>query len=249
MAGLGLVAWACTRSAVPGSAFDAGPVAPLVVEPAMHTDLRSAMILVFPDFREATVGYVQSGLVRHLATPTSGRPPLATRLEVFALGQGFMPAGADAGAGAVAVRSPFEVHSVPETGGFALELRLPMRLEDLGKLLRSPNALHTEQLVTLLPTPSWTRPLRQPELYFELTYDETSRTGDLLLRRLVEGLEATGFQSEPGAEQTVRLVDGGVAPFPESSEVVMSRPRTGSRIVARKTGREVLLRYTQRLPL
>ena len=149
----------------------------------------------------------------------------------------------------MASRPPFFLERGEEPGGRVwLSLYLPLREVDIPKLLGSPAPLGTEQLESDLPTPPGAQV--HGELFLlNLTYRAKPERTSFLIRQLVEGMLATGWQVHP-AWAPAPNSDGGKSKstgVPELLSLELSRTTTGARVQLDREGGQVTLTYRQTL--
>jgi len=223
------------------------PAAPAVsVQGGEHVDLKTAMTRVLPDFRNARVFHVQAGLWRELSPVGKSPAPFKTQLELYALEMGFAPTRTDAGSDLWATRPPYTLVLEPAERGVRMELRLLLSPDDLNALLHSPSPMTTEHLAAQLPVPKFAR-LRAPaEFYFEVHYEETSRSGDFLVRQTFRWLRAHGYR---GAPNLTDAPDAGIQmTWPTQFEATLVNSDAHARVEALRNEREYRLRWIQTLP-
>jgi hypothetical protein len=235
---LGLGAAACPK---PSRTPDAGAV---VLLPGEHTDLKAAMIRVYPDFRASRVTHVHAGLVRSLRIPELNTAPFRSQVQVFTWGRGF--GRSDAGVEVLGARAPYSVHySEPTPIEARLELRMELKPDDLMNIAHSPVPPTSRDFAAKLPRPHFAQPGQNTVFYFSIGYDESSGPGDLLLRRVMVGWVNQGYVSEPAVALDP---DGGIPALGENWSGVFEQRAKGARIEARKQASHFELKYEQRIP-
>ncbi|MHB8878477.1 MAG: hypothetical protein ACYC8T_32675 [Myxococcaceae bacterium] len=209
------------------------------------TDLRTALMTIFPEIRGATVtaGYAQ------LSRELDWQPPAGTSLAQALAGpmaaKGFAPP--DGGeAELIGVRSSFTLHATRRGGHVVVSIRLPLENTQVTELYQSPAPLSTETMATYLAVPKGARPVSET---FVLAIDYAGREErvDFLVRQLVDMLVAgywTASKLPEGWEPT-RRPDGGVGGVPASFELTLNRAAPATEIHIERDGPRVHVELLQ----
>lgn len=182
------------------------------------TDLRSALFLIFPEFRWSKV------LDGH-----------ATLTRTFRHGSD-VKAALDGGG--ISARPPFTVDVAQAGEQVKMSASLPLDTSTVQRLIHSPSPIGTENLSLMLPRVPGAEDVREV-FELELRYESSDQHVPVLVRQLVQGLQTTGWESESALP-----ADGGV---PENAELALVNAHTGGRIEVKRRGRTVTLRYHQPL--
>ncbi len=231
-------------------AVDAGTASALRPGPrgALHaTDLRSAMILIFPEFRGAQVKGGRAELVREVTwSPSGSGQQLSEVVGPQLKRQGFgAPDITDTSVSAK--RAPFELQVRRADGQVVSTVALPLEGDVMNKLLHSPSPMGTEHLSTLLPRLPGETAARE-SFRMELNYVAKSDRANFLVRSLVEDLMEGGWMpTTPLVGWEPRLPDGGVGPIPVELELTLVNEDSGGRLEIKRRSGEVMLSYLQPL--
>jgi hypothetical protein len=203
-------------------------------------DLKSALTLVYPEFRWATLRLGRAALVRRYpgALP---REQVAAALEA----QGSEPLEAR-GEQLEVLRSPFEVTaSASPGGGWELSAAVPIRDEDLGRVLYAKAPLSTDVLRGQLPPLG----LGWDSERFELTvrYEANPARASFLVWQLVDSLVGSGWRTEPALERWPKPSPKGVGGPKDPLQLVLQQVGSGGSIELRRAGGVVDLHYRQLL--
>lgn len=214
----------------------------------LATDLRSALILIHPEFRFARISGEHTGVVREVTLPEG--TSLLAALEAPLREKKFGNIREEEGA--VLAESPplrFEARRAKDSATTVTErLYLPIDDETFRKILHAPTPMGSEHLSALMPLPEGARFVRER---FEMTlrYGARPDHASFLVRRLVEGLLQIGWEVR-GTEVPkweANLPDGGLDTVPHELELSLEQPQTGGRLhIDRRVGR-VILEYVQPL--
>lgn len=238
------------------------------------TDLRSALVLVFPEFRGATVNAAKATMERTVAW--SGAEPLPAALEPLLRAKGWTDIAPD-GDAVTAQRKPFKFRGAPQGERVSLQIFLEFGNEEVGNLIYATTAVGTEHLGALLPA---LEGAREPKDTFtlDMRYIARASRAHFLVEQLVNGLSASGWKVEerevadagfvlademdggvdagprrPRPSDVERLADGGRVPDPDEVPVPLEARYTlhdahrGGRITVHRTRAAVELRYVQPL--
>jgi len=246
---LGLIAVAsvsCGRCSRPTQAVDAGcPSCELSLRETHPTDVRTALMTVFPEFRGAVLTGGSAELVRDLSWTLPEGKPLEEVLAPLVRAKGFSaPDGG--GAGLIGSRGPLTLHASTQGGHLLLTARLPVDNDDVAQIFQSPAPLSTEVLGTFLPVPEGARPLSER---FTLSIDYQAREvrADFLVRQMVDLLVGGHWTVTryPQGWEPDRRPDGGVGGIPAKFELTVARqaPATSVRVV--RDGAKVHIELSQ----
>lgn len=229
-----LGALSCDRCAKPAATVDAGcPSCALSLRQAHPTDVRTALMTLFPEFRGAVLTGGSAELVRELEWMVPEGQALEQVLAPLVRAKGFAPP--DGGVpGVVGVRGPFTLHATAEGGHLRLAARLPVDNDDVAQIYQSPAPLSTEVMGTFLPVPDGAKPISER---FTLSIDYQAREvrADFLVRQMVDLLRTGEWKAGPLPEgwEPDRRPDGGVGGVPAKFELSVTRaaPATLVRVV------------------
>jgi hypothetical protein len=209
-------------------------------------DLRSALILIHPEFRFARVSGERAGIERQVAFPDDR--PLLPALEEGLSAKKFENVREEDGV--VRADAPplqFEARRRGR-GVVTVALYLPLDDDSVRKLLHSPSPMGSEHLSARAPSPEGGRRLREA-FVMHLRYGARPDHASFLVRRLVEGLLQTRWevQDGPPPRWPSASEDGGLDTVPHHLDLTLEQVETGGRLeVERRVGR-VRLRYVQPL--
>jgi hypothetical protein len=208
------------------------------------TDLRTAIFLIFPEYRGVKVKGGRATLVREVTW--SGKTPLAEAIapELTRLGYS-TPELVD---GAVkAKRDPLEISARTAGGKVVFETALPMDEDSMNRIIQSPSPMGTELLSQVTPRLAGET---DPHESFRMTLNYVSKPTrtNFLVRQLVEQLMDIGWKpTRPLVGWEPALPDGGTGPIPTDLDMTVANTDTGGLIdIKRRTG-EVWLDYQQPL--
>lgn len=230
--------------AVPSEPADAA--LPPTSRPVMHaTDLRSALILIHPEFRGARIESGRTALVRILEWPE--QTSLLEALEPALKARGHQNISGDA-QNVTARHPPMMFEAGRDGAQVTLGMTLPLDEETVGRILHSPSPMGTEHLGSLLPALPGAH-ITDEVYVMEIAYTAKPDRANFLVRSLMEDMQTLGW--EPTAPlvgwDTPRLADGGVGPVPSTFDVTVVSPHTGGRLQIVRNAGEVKLRYDQPL--
>ncbi|MGA9522378.1 MAG: hypothetical protein WBV82_12995 [Myxococcaceae bacterium] len=232
------------------AAGDAGTPSPLLqgTRGALHaTDLRSAMILIFPEFRGAHVKGGRAVLEREVTWSPSGSGEKLSDIVAPQLKRQGYGAPDVTDATLTAKRPPFELEVRRTNGQVVSTIALPLEEGVMNKLLHSPSPMGTEHLSTLIPRLPGETAARE-SFRMELNYVAKPDRANFLVRSLVEDLMGVGWKpATPLVGWEPTLPDGGAGPIPEDLELALVNEDTGGRLEIERRRGEVVLRYLQPL--
>jgi hypothetical protein len=236
---LGLLSACSKKSASPA---DAGPTQPVAAKGprSRSTDLRSVLLLVYPEYRGTNLVSARTRLSRTLSGEKDWN---ALAHALFAKNK--VAEKPDDG-GVAGTFDLFELRIVPGTKGATGTIELPIDGETLGRLYTNPASLSSAQLGLWLPKEGVT--ITREVFDFDLVYDAVSenRAGfvtrqlvDLLLGNsqwTVDGALPDGWEPAPP--------DGGRGPVPSTFSVSLTGVVDGAKVAVTRAGRRVTVRYT-----
>jgi hypothetical protein len=194
------------------------------------TDLRTALQLIFPEYRGVHV-------LQTTATYTRRIDPLAAgeldKAKAQAAANGFQ--------GEPLQRDPFTLKLEPDGAALVETLVLPIKEEEIGRIYAAPAAMSSQSMANWLPKLS--SPIARDVFVIELTW-ETPRPGRaaFLNWQLVDGLLHGGWQPQnlpPGY-----ATDAGKSTVPDPFKVTLTEPTSGGRIDLDRNGDRCTLKYT-----
>lgn len=229
----------CGEKATPRA--DAGTAAPSarVVHGAIAAiELRSALFVIYPEFR----GTVVEGGEARLTRRSTWDGDLAQALPPKLKQQGYSDAGVVEGE-VRALRPPLEFDGRRTDGEVALSVALPLDSPTVDRLIGSPTPMNTEDLSLMLPRLPGERDARET---FELRLEYTAKPArtEFLVRQLVTGLNASGWKSDaPGNVRGRGAPDAGE--LPSELKVTLTNADLGGRIEVQRLENTVKLYYVQ----
>ena len=241
-----LLSASCARCSKSAAAPDAGCVScELSLRQTHPTDVRTALMAIFPEFRGASLTGGSAELARDLEwTPPEGKS-LEEVLAPLVRAKGFSPP--DGGkAGCIGVRGPLSLHATAARGHLLLTARLPVDNDDVAQIFQSPAPLSTEVLGTFLPVPEGARAVSE---HFTLFIDYQAREvrADFLVRQMVDLLQGGRWTVAefPAGWEPDRRADGGVGGIPAKFELEVSRPAPATSVRVVRDGVKVHIELVQ----
>lgn len=222
---LALVATGCPKS---GSTPDAGT--------RIHrsTDLRTAMMQSFPEFRGARVVTARARLIRQLDRPV----PIEAAIEVMKKNEFTVHReGPDS---VTAVRPPYTL----ELRGSKLEIWLPLLDADVAKMLGAPTAMTTEQLALWFPkVPDAV--VTDERFRLDVKYEATESRAQYLAWQMVDLNTQSSWRVTkwPEGYERVRRPDGGGGGTPDDYSIELFDENTAGRIALHRQGPNVDFGY------
>jgi hypothetical protein len=235
----------CGKNEVSQSA-DAGRPGAAVGPPGAlpATDLRSAIFLIFPEYRFVHVKGGRATLVREVTW--SGKMPLAEALAPELTRLGYSTPETVEGA-LKAKRDPLEMSARPVDGKVVFETALPLSEDSMGRIIQSPSPMGTEFLSQVTPRLSGETEAHE-SFRMTLNYVAKPDRTNFLIRQLVELLTSVGWKpTRPLIGWEPPLPDGGVGLIPTDLELTLINADTGGRLDIRRKAGEVWLDYHQAL--
>lgn len=230
-------AFGCSRcgekTEQPAAVVDSGAPSTAVQGSLPATDLRSALFVIFPEFRAT---HVTGGEARFTRTfPFEG--DLEAALRPLLDQQGYADAGF-AGGEVSAVRPPFKFEAKRVDGQVAMSIYLPLSQEMVEKLIQSPSPLGTENMALMLPRLPEAKGASQT-FEMKLDYVTKSQRAAFLTRQLVGGLVGSGWKS------TAMPPDADAGDDPPKFDAVLTNAEWGARIELHRSTGVMRLRYLQ----
>ncbi|MBX5481270.1 MAG: hypothetical protein IRZ16_05385 [Myxococcaceae bacterium] len=206
-------------------------------------DLRSALILIFPEYRGAGVHGARAWVERTLNVP--GTTAIEPLLAEPAKAKGFTGLKVE-GDTLSASRPPFGLKATRAPGQVQESLDIRLAPEEVQKLFTAPTALGSEQLQYMLPKPEGARVVRDT-FNMELAYVAKPGRANFLVRQLVEGLITVGWSPDAPLNWPGPNPDGGVGDIPLQTTVTVRRADTGGSVQVTRNVGEVYIKYQQPL--
>lgn len=233
------------KAAVDAGVPDSGPIAQVPKGYLPATDLRSALILIYPEFRGARIEGGRALLTR--TVDWRGEGSLEQALSASLKQRGFTDVKTE-GDTLSAKTGPFEFAARREGDTVLLQLWLPLVEEHVGKLLHSPAPLGTEHLGNMLPSLEGAKNPREV-FTMELRYRAYKPDrATFLIRQVVEGLMTVGWApTKPLEGWQDRKPDGGVGDIPSPLNVTIVNADSGGSLNVDRDEAKVTLTYVQPL--
>lgn len=225
---LGLCVASCARCG--SSTFDAGTPTP-DAGPAhvkRSTDLRTAMLVAFPEYRGARLLEGHASLTRQYVALPAGALAKSNQANGFT-------ATADGGF----FRAPF---TVTQTGPDTLVLSLDVDMGVVDRVFNAPMALSSMEMGLYLPRGL---PVAFERYEFAVHYEATPKRAAFLSRQVVELLSRSS-QWKVGPlpdDWGDNLADGGLGAVPENFTVSLEEVTSGAQVTLERDGADVKVRY------
>lgn len=195
------------------------------------TDLRSAMTVLFPEYRGASLALGRAQVTRKVAPASQAD---LDKARAAAAQNGFQ--------GEPLSRPPFVMELKLEGSVLHQEVRIALPPEELGRVLAAPAAMSSEALANWLPKVG----LRQSEEFdLELVWVASSvARADFLVWQLADGALRSGWTCAalPSGWQRER-VDGGPVQVPEEFSLTLENAPQGAFVDIDRRGDRAKLRY------
>lgn len=209
-------------------------------------DLRTALTLIFPEWRGAQVIDGHASVIRKLKpVPKEWKrdSEVALKANQFrvsesAKGQG----GAKDSEALQGIREPFDV--VIGVAGDVLQqvANIPLSADDVSRIFQSPAPLSSEQLAMWLPR--FPNSQLSEEFSLSLHYRAVPRRADFLVRQLVDFNTASLWKVMKLPDGwNEKTADGGHGNVPENFILEMVEKDSGASIEVKKEGDDVWLTY------
>ncbi len=215
----------------------------------MGIDLRSALILIHPEFRYARVSGERTGVQREITLTSESS--LKDALEPSLLEKKFQNVREEDGV-VKAEQPPLQFEARrgegEAKGEVTMALFLPLDSDTVLKLLHSPTTMGSEHFSAMMPMPV-DGTFEREHFFMRMRYGARPDHASFLVRRLVEGMLGVGWNVEDGEapKWEANLEDGGLDTLPHELDLVLVQPHTGGRLtIDRRVGR-VILDYVQPL--
>lgn len=226
-----LAAFACRRRGEEPPPRDAG------FAPTRSMDLRTGLILIFPEWRGAQVVAAESRLSRTVTPLPSGwvsssEKTLQTHQFAASLDGGVLSA----------TRPPFVFVSHAQGEVLVQEVSVVLTADDVTRIYQSPAPLSSEQMALWLPTFSSSG--YSERFALSVHYRAPPTRASFLTRQLVD-LSTRGLwqvKSLPEGWQPPRL-DGGFGAVPERFELILEEKDSGATMNVKRDGEDVWVRY------
>jgi hypothetical protein len=209
----------------PSAAPDAGGA---TVERA--TDLRTALQLIFPEYRGVHVLATTATYTRHVEPLAPGE---LDKAKAQAATNGFT--------GDPLQRDPFTMTLEPRGPGLDLALVLPIKEQEIGRIYAAPASMSSQAMANWLPKLS--SPVVRDVFTLELTWQAARPARAAFLNwQLVDGLLRGGWRAQglpPGYD-----TDAGAVAVPDPFRVTLIEPTSMGRIDLDRAGDRCTLRYT-----
>ena len=232
-----------------GVTVDAGaPASPAVAHGRLPaTDLRSAVILIYPEYRGVYAVAGRAWLER--VVQLSGDVKPAEVLPPLLKAKGFTDISEAEGT-VKAKRAPFEFEATREGDQLKMQIAMPVTEKEIGRLLYSPAPISTEHMQFMMPAlPKADVKGIEDTFTLDLGYGAKPERANFLIRQVVEGLIAVGWA--PTTPLTgwakEKKPDGGVGDIPLQMTAIIHQEDTGGTLEVRRNAGRVLLHYTQPL--
>ncbi|MCA3012553.1 MAG: hypothetical protein INH41_09160 [Myxococcaceae bacterium] len=230
----------CAKKPEEKDAGVAAPERPAVEQPVKRSiDLRSVLLLVFPEYRGTNLRSAGARLTRTL----SGARDYGGLARALFEKNRVVERADDAG-----VSGTFDLFSLrvaPQAGGAVATIELPISGETLAGLYSNPAALSSAQLGLWLPREGVT--IARDVFDFDLDYDAvTENRAAFLSRQLVDLLLANAQWAVDGplpSGWAEAPPDGGRGAVPGSFTVTLKGVVDGATISVTREGRRVTVRY------
>lgn len=218
-----------------------GAPAPVVQRPIKRsTDLRSVLLLIYPEYRGTNLRTANARLTRTLS---GERDWDALTHALFAKNK--VVERPDDG-GVAGTFDLFQLRVVKTASGALGTIEIPIDGETLGRLYTNPASLSSAQLGLWLPRDGVT--ITGDVFDFDLEYDAVSENrGAFLTRQLVDLLLTNAQWTVDGALPAgwgEAPPDGGRGAVPDEFRVSLTGVVDGAKIVVSRAGRRVTVRYT-----
>jgi hypothetical protein len=200
------------------------------------TDLRTAVIESYPEFRGARVNRALATMTRVLDRPV----PLAEAAELIRKNEFLVDTD---GGRLTATRKPFTL----QIDGATLKLSMPLADAEITRMVSSPSTLTTEQLVLWFPKVAGARVIAE-QFRLELDYEASVSRAGYIAWQVVD-LNTQGswrVTRWPEGYEQKRRPDGGGGGTPDEYEVSMVDSNTSARIDLHRHGAFVELAYELR---
>lgn len=214
------------------------PASPVAVDAGVHrvhrsTDLRTAMLASYPEYRGARVVTGKASLLRTLdrTVPLEGVVGTIEKNEFVVTREGDRLSS---------TRAPFTL----EIEGPALTLSMPIVETDVGKLMSAASSLTTEQMALWFPPVPGSR-ISTERFRFQLRYEASgSRAGYLAWQMVDLNTQGTWRVGQwPEGYELKRRPDGGGGGVPDEYSLELVDNNTTASIKVRRAGAFVDLTY------
>lgn len=240
----------CDRTSAPTP--DAGP-APSELDAgaaptASATDLRSALFLMYPEFRQSVVRggevtFEEVSLRRKESAQVDGGTPLEALLSSLQKEGWTLEPAADAGV-ITAKNHPFQLSARLEDGRLTQTLTLPLVRSDVQAIFGSPTTPTTENLASRLGDVPGFTPAKQ-NFRFELQYRASSADkASVLITYQARNLLKTGWSLIDPLDAVLNP-DAGLHTLPSPATIRLRQETTGGALNLSRTGDEVTIEYVQ----
>jgi hypothetical protein len=194
------------------------------------SDLHTALELVFPEYRGVKVLKTTATLTRRLEPFNHAD---LERAKAQAVANGF--------SGDPLTRPPFTMTLEEQGNALTMQLVLPIREDEIGRIFSAPAAMSSETMAHWLPTLS--SPIARETFEFEVEWEALKPGRAAFLNwQLVDGALRSNWQPQglPAGYQT----DAGKATVPDPFKVTLVEPSTQGRLSIDRAGEHAVVRYT-----